>query len=327
MQELAERSGLGWAEFHTLTGIERADLHAPHGVVDADKFLRVLAFLDHHQLIPILPLEGFDDVGRAFPDLLALYVNSPTLRQALHDLLRYRPVLGNTDEVELRESDDRLELVYRHSDTAGHHSSSALCTFALVAKIVRLYTRACRYELRIDLIGCLPVPHPQLEASVACRIRQHQNDNRLVCISADLDEPWGMFNPLVDQLTRQRLDNQLQGLRKNLGGLAAQLQREVRDLLRESYVAESEDGLLEHLCQHHGVSRWTLQRRLQREGRTLAEVFAEARVAELDALLTQGKLSLADIGERLGFAQPSSLTRFCRQHLGMTPSQYRDRLN
>jgi AraC family transcriptional regulator len=39
--------------------------------------------------------------------------------------------------------------------------------------------------------------------------------------------------------------------------------------------------------------------------------------------LASGKASLTDISYDLGFSAPGHFTRFFRQHLGITPSEYR----
>lgn len=70
-----------------------------------------------------------------------------------------------------------------------------------------------------------------------------------------------------------------------------------------------------------GVHLRTLHRRLRAEGTSFRQIKHEVRRDRLIACLDQTDLSIAQISERLGFAEQSATSRFCRQVLGEAPRQ------
>lgn len=79
------------------------------------------------------------------------------------------------------------------------------------------------------------------------------------------------------------------------------------------------DTMAERLC----MARRTLQRRLAEESITYREVQEQVRKRLAEQWLAEGRLSMDDIAERLGFADRRGFTQaFGRWH-GMTPSEYR----
>lgn len=75
-----------------------------------------------------------------------------------------------------------------------------------------------------------------------------------------------------------------------------------------------------------GISERSLHRCLAGTGKTFASTLLENRLATAKALLEQArfdKLTIAEIGYRAGFVDPSHFARVCRQHLGATPQALR----
>jgi hypothetical protein len=99
----AEKHGLGQTEFMARTGLEPADFNARQGRVAGQIHLRTLQLLDQLGIFPLPETDGFDDFQPYYPDLVAVLANSSTLREALRNLVTYRPVLGNIDQLLLRE--------------------------------------------------------------------------------------------------------------------------------------------------------------------------------------------------------------------------------
>ena len=69
----------------------------------------------------------------------------------------------------------------------------------------------------------------------------------------------------------------------------------------------------------------TLHRRLQAEGTTFQQIKDEVRRDTMRYYLERTELSLADISEKLGFAEQSILTRSSNRWFGMPPSEFRKR--
>lgn len=58
-------------------------------------------------------------------------------------------------------------------------------------------------------------------------------------------------------------------------------------------------------------------------GQSPHEVIADHMIVEIKTLLRDATLDIKDVARQTGFANQSSLSRFFRQHTGMSPSQYR----
>lgn len=77
-----------------------------------------------------------------------------------------------------------------------------------------------------------------------------------------------------------------------------------------------------------GLSRAHFFALFQRETQTTPLVYANVlRVEAAIGRLTEQWQPVADISYALGFSAPSHFTRFFRQHVGITPTEYRSRVN
>lgn len=74
------------------------------------------------------------------------------------------------------------------------------------------------------------------------------------------------------------------------------------------------------------MSERTLQRRLQAENTTLAQLFDETRGAVAKAHLADPALGLAEVAWLVGFSDQSAFTRAFRRWTGSTPGAWRQRL-
>lgn len=72
-----------------------------------------------------------------------------------------------------------------------------------------------------------------------------------------------------------------------------------------------------------GLSRRTLRRRLEEDGATFSDLLAETRERAARRLLADPSLSLAEIAERLSYADQSAFERAFRKRVGVTPARFR----
>ncbi|MCY1372457.1 putative HTH-type transcriptional regulator [compost metagenome] len=88
------------------------------------------------------------------------------------------------------------------------------------------------------------------------------------------------------------------------------------------------DGNLgvEEVARHLCMSKRTLQRRLQELEMEFGELVEEIRQATAMDMVSHSPLSLTEIAQRLGYAEPSSFTRAFRRWSGLTPREFRRRL-
>jgi AraC-like DNA-binding protein len=75
-----------------------------------------------------------------------------------------------------------------------------------------------------------------------------------------------------------------------------------------------------------GMSPRQLQRALAQDGETFSGVVDNVRAGLAERSLSAGRSTLTELSQQLGFAAPSALSRWFRQHFGTNPSAWRDAL-
>jgi AraC-like DNA-binding protein len=104
---------------------------------------------------------------------------------------------------------------------------------------------------------------------------------------------------------------------------SARLADRVRRALREALRAGSPG--LAPLARRLGVSDRTLQRRLREEGTTLQVLVEDVRHELSLEYLRDPALSVADVGQRLGYSSPAAFSRAFRRWRGVSPAAHRRR--
>lgn len=205
--------------------------------------------------------------------------------------------------------------------------------------LVLVDARRCyefHFERRTDVVS-LELPRPWLERWLVAPERQLAR--RLEC-----DSGWGRaLAAFAWQLTPElacaaplpalQLSDQLGGLLALACGddgaeagtrSDADLVQRAARLIRQRH---AEPGLVAaELAAELGVSERSLHRHLARSGQGFAQRLAAERVAAARQLLDQprfDRLSVAEIGRRVGLLDASHFVRLFRRHLGHTPAVWR----
>lgn len=104
----------------------------------------------------------------------------------------------------------------------------------------------------------------------------------------------------------------------------ASLRRRVFDAIRQRH---AEPGLTaSDVAAELGISSRSLHRALSGSGATFAQALADCRMAAAGRMLADrrfDRLSVAEIGRRVGYGDASHFVRLCRNRLGMTPGKLR----
>lgn len=109
-----------------------------------------------------------------------------------------------------------------------------------------------------------------------------------------------------------------------VGAMDARVRRAIA-LMREDSARALD---MEALAKHVGLSRAHFFSLFQQSTRVTPLVYANViRFESAVRRLSQGSDPVADVSHDLGFSAPSHFSRFFRQHLGITPSDYRRVVN
>ncbi|MGO1501307.1 MAG: AraC family transcriptional regulator ligand-binding domain-containing protein [Marinobacter sp.] len=82
---------------------------------------------------------------------------------------------------------------------------------------------------------------------------------------------------------------------------------------------------VEHVAEALGMKPYSLRRKLRFENERYQTIKDEVRCDAAIDWLTSPNLSLAEVGERLGFSEQSTFHRAFKKWTGLTPGEYRDR--
>lgn len=82
----------------------------------------------------------------------------------------------------------------------------------------------------------------------------------------------------------------------------------------------------EDLAHRIGINPRTLNRRLASAGTSFEDIRDEVRADLALGYLSAGDLSLAQVSDRLGFSEPSALSRWCRRRFGRPPGRLREEM-
>jgi len=139
--------------------------------------------------------------------------------------------------------------------------------------------------------------------------------NAVLLDAESLDAPLPQANPQMARLCEEQC-RQLLARRRVRGGLAGQ----VRDRLLRSPSAMPPIDLV--AAELH-VSTRSLRRRLDLEGTSFRALLDEVRQALAEELLLTTPMKLADIAERLGYAEAAPFISAFKRWKGISPDAYR----
>ena len=302
-------------------GIAREELLLPQGRIDSQRHFRLLAqaapHMSSHQWDTPPTLTG---LFTHFLPLGSLCCNGASLRQALHFFLTYRPLIGESDRIALREEGGEARLSY-HSES-DHPDVVALSSLANLGHLYALLQFYHPGEGQLVLPALIrPDLWRQLSAWLGDRLLRGQGFE-LRFPSALLDLAHGNCNVPLQPLLLEELDRQMIQLRPS-----PRYRDRVLGLIRQRLWQEGLDAppLLATVCESLRLTRWTLNRHLREEGCHFSALLEQVRREEACRLLQDHALPLQEVGDRLGFASQSSFTRFFRTAFALSPREFRSR--
>lgn len=150
-----------------------------------------------------------------------------------------------------------------------------------------------------------------------CPLHYGKGSNQLRFPSRLLDKPLLLADVTASQMAREQCERELEALSSQ------PLVTRVRALLGEDMSTMPD---LETVARRCCMSARSLKRKLAEQGVSFSELVAEMRHDEAVLLLAEGRLSIEQIAERLGYQDPANFTRAFKGWTGSTPRQYRDRV-
>ncbi len=238
-----------------------------------------------------------------------------TLRDALVAMIDYRRLIN--EAVAIHIEDDGKMVILRQEILATHAGSmrqanelalgvlSRMCSTLLGARW-RPYSVNFTHDAPLDLKVHRRIFKGRLEFA--------SDFNGLVCAAADLD----LANPLADSALARYAQNVVEAIP---GVHDRSIALDVRRVIQLMLPAGR--ATIEHVAAHLNMNVRTLQRRLESAGEVFSDlVNSVRRELVLRYMETQG-YSMGHIAGLLGYATPSSFTRWFIAQFGVSPAHWR----
>jgi AraC-like DNA-binding protein len=263
----------------------------------------------------------FLELGRIVSDgqaglLGPLIAAQPSGRAAVEQFQRYQELLGGPHwAVEAQE--DLVRIGYRPA-SAGEEAELAAELALSVAyhAVLRFWGSAVAPAIGVELAFAERAGGPDFRRYFAGPLRFGASRCSIVV-------PRALF-----ELTRPGVDHELAKHLRDYafthwaarGGMRSWVARVETALAPAKHLHEYQ---LERVARSLQVSERTLRRRLAEEGTTFSAVSTRMRDERAARFLLETDLSLAQIATTLGYSDPTSFRRACRNRFGRTPRQIR----
>jgi len=322
----AESFGFDVGALRGAAGLADAMLQDPDGRVPVENYIALWEAIERDPRAIALGLS----LGKQLRvDALGVvgYVmqHAPDVRTALQCLERFNGLLGEGIGPKLTEAGDRATLQRVEPPRVARLQSISVAAPLGTVTLLRQLAGVPEGEAIALEVGFQHPPLPreplgELQAALACPLSFNQSETRLVLPRAFLDRALVAPNSAL----LAYLERHARALLTKVQEPASVSQR-VRTLLSERLrEGEPTQASVAKLC---GMSERTLQRRLQEEATTFAQLLDEVRHALARMYLGDSQLAVFEVTFLLGYSEPSAFNRAFRRWTGASPSEFRRSLD
>lgn len=243
--------------------------------------------------------------------------SAATLREAIEAVLKYQRLVSDGGRLQLIAGNEASWLIYHPRQGELPFSPHQIeAVLAAVVGIARWSSGAKISPLRVQFSQAQLGPTEGYAAAFSCPVEFEQAFNGLLLANALLDAPLPQADAQLALVHRQLAQTRLAALSPS-----EDLVDELRSWIGRQLHAQPPSR--EQAAQAFGLSTRTLARRLQAQGLDYSTLFDEARRDAALQALSHSREPISEIGQRLGFAEPSTFWRAVRRWTGMTPAQCR----
>ncbi|QHE86041.1 AraC family transcriptional regulator [Hydrogenophaga sp. BPS33] len=301
-------------------GIDGAVLRDPDARVEVEKISRLWEVAVAWSGKPALGMDrelparhvNFDAIGYV---MLA----SPSLKAGLMSLARYYAVISDAITLELEPEGDNCWLVLGLIGNARPLPRQRLeYSLLTVASLCRWITRREVQALAVEFVDPEPLEAEPYLRAFGCPVRFGQPRNRLLLTRADLDMPLLSRDPVLFDMHQRVIEARLVRL-----GSSSTAHRVSEEILRRLHLGEPRR---EDVASSLAMADRTLQRRLHEENTSFQQLLDGARRDLAQKYLAESRHTLGQVADLLGFADQSNFFRANKRWFGVSPGQYRSRL-
>jgi AraC-like DNA-binding protein len=318
--EVLAAEGLDVRSLQAEAGIDPAALSAPGARVPTEQISRLWELAAVKSGNPAIGLAQHQAATPATFDVVGYAMMScANLLEAFDRLQRYLQILSDALTLSLAKEGDRFRVSFELF--GGDHPVPRQRVEFILVRLVTFCRWISGRDIRPAAIE-LPYPAPEnlgpYDAAFRCPVRFGAQSNGLVFAMVDMTKPIPTSNPVLAELHERFAGEYLRRFNHTQTSQRA----------REAIVRRLPDGeprrdeVARELC----MSDRTLQRRLEAEATSFAELLDGTRRDLAEQYLSRLHLSLAQAAYLLGFADQSSFFRACKRWFELSPAQYRHQL-
>lgn len=313
--EVARFLGLDPAAMLRRVGIDPAELADPEHLLDAVLVATLLEASARESGCPIFGLLMAESRSVASVGAVGLLLkHQGTARDVIGAVVEYQRLLAEVLAISVEELDGAT--VIRTELAAGIVGPQATeFVMGLVCRIVSELTGGRWHPESAHFRHAPPGDLGAHRRILQCALVFNSDFNGFVCQTASLDAP----NPAADSIMARHARRYLDMLIPDPadGSITERARRSIYLLLPAGRAT------LEQVGGNLGLSARTLQRSLDREGRTFATLLNEVRRELALRYLANSTHSVTAIAQMTGYATPSSFTRWFAAEFGMAPAAWR----
>lgn len=250
-----------------------------------------------------------------FGEISLLLHYQHTLRDALDVIVRYRSFFNHSLAIYVEEVGNTV--IIREEVVSQDSPYSRQATELAVGIMHRFCATLVSHHWRpmsIHFTHSAPHDLSLHRRMFGCKLEFGSEFNGIVCRKADLDSTNPLANPAMANHAQRFLDI----LEKNhQSSLISDIRQSIYLLLPMGRAT------IDQIAHIHGLNVRTLQRRLEAQQCRFSDLVNDARRQMVFRYLSNPHYTLAQVSEILGYATPSSFTRWFITQFQMTPSAAR----
>lgn len=244
-----------------------------------------------------------------------LMAHSATVGASLDMLLRYQQLVSNSGGYRAAREGDMLRLTYVPTrDPVEIHRLQVESVLATMSANRPSASGTGVRPQRVILMNAAPAPRETYEAFLSAPVEFGANAGLVFAVS-DLERPIPGADPRLLELNAAYAEGLLRDQNRS-ETLCAQVQAVIH---RTGFRTASAPAAAAEL----GLSVRGLQRRLNEAGVSFSTLRDETRMREAMILLTESRLSLAELALRLGYSEESAFSRAVKAWWGAGPRELR----
>lgn len=249
-------------------------------------------------------------------------VTSHSLAQVLELIARYCKVISSTMEMSLAHDKHGTTLAIGtlHGSEARHAARLAVLAFVLrqANSLSQHLVQPIAVHLRMSKLS--DEDRSRLNHHFGCEVDTTGDAPDSIRFAyADVMEPYAGSNAMLREANEQVVRAYINRVRQS--SFTARVEEEIQMIIEQGGTAK-----IESVAKKLNLSARTLQRRLEDEKVTFAELFDGRRRQLAHDSLAHSEMSITEIAYTIGFADPSNFSRSCVRWFGVSPASYRRRI-